>query len=398
MMRDQHFQTRLPQLKVRWVNDTCYVDHTFFSSLPFVRGYTCWNLYCFRKTGLDVMFLMRRRSQSPTTLPRLIADCGAPNVMKSDNAPEFKSKKWMEHLDSATISSKFTEAHHPNQNHAKRRGGALKAAATVHLLIITGCSLQYWCYAMEYVCLLRTVLARRSLNWSTPHEWHWDDRPDISVFRFTFWQSIWYYQPRQLFPKAKMLKGRFLGIAQNIGDTFCFLILTQPDELMDHPQVLARSVIRKRYPREDPPTVDNNSSTTPLVFYTNDGTTVLMDPSTDLNSDDADPFVDVVSDDVAGLQSLLSAPYQKVDLDNDTDSLGDQIFEVYVPPTRRPRLTKEVQCKAPPAVRVLDGQRPTLPVPEEQPSDFDEETPSVHDPSLMPMHSVPNNESTVPST
>ena len=43
IMRDQ-FQTRLPELKVRWVNDVCYVD-TFFSSLPLVRGFTCWNLF-----------------------------------------------------------------------------------------------------------------------------------------------------------------------------------------------------------------------------------------------------------------------------------------------------------------------------------------------------------------
>ena len=70
IMRD-HFQTRLPQLKVRQVNDICYVD-TFFSSVPSVRGFTCWNLFCFRRTGLDVAFLMRRRSRSPTTLPKLV--------------------------------------------------------------------------------------------------------------------------------------------------------------------------------------------------------------------------------------------------------------------------------------------------------------------------------------
>jgi hypothetical protein len=27
----------------------------------------CWNLFAFRKTGLDAIYLMRRRSQSPTT-------------------------------------------------------------------------------------------------------------------------------------------------------------------------------------------------------------------------------------------------------------------------------------------------------------------------------------------
>ena len=39
IMRD-HFQTRLPELRVRRVNDTCCVD-MFFSSIPSVRGFTC---------------------------------------------------------------------------------------------------------------------------------------------------------------------------------------------------------------------------------------------------------------------------------------------------------------------------------------------------------------------
>ncbi len=177
----------------------------------------------------------------------MVADCGAPTILKSDNAPEFKGKRWLEYLAYISVRSAYTEAHHPNENLAERRGGALKAATT-HLLTITSCFVQYWCFALEYVCLLRTVLARRSLNWSgTPHEAHWGERPDISMFQFTFWQPVWYYQPRQSFPKAKMLKARFLGIAQNIGDAFCFLILTQPEgEDESLPQVLERFVIRKR--------------------------------------------------------------------------------------------------------------------------------------------------------
>ena len=121
IMRD-HFQTRLPQLKVRRVNDTCYVD-TFFSSVPSVRGFTCWNLFCFKRTGLDTVYLMRRRSQSPTTLPRLVTDCVAPTIMKSDNAPEFKGRRWVSYLESLSVGSEYTEAHHPNQNLAERRGG-----------------------------------------------------------------------------------------------------------------------------------------------------------------------------------------------------------------------------------------------------------------------------------
>ena len=213
-----------------------------------IQGYTCWNLFAYQRTGLAVVYLIRRRSQSPTTLPRMITECGAPNRIMSDNAPEFKGKRWVLYLENVCVESKFTEAHYPNENLAERRGGALKAA-TVHLLTVTGAPLEYWCFALEYMCLVRTVIARRSLGWLTPHKCHWGDRPDISLFRFTFWEPIWFYNPRQAFPKPKMNKGRFLGIAENVGDAFCFLILTEPPGDTDgttSPQVLARSIIRRR--------------------------------------------------------------------------------------------------------------------------------------------------------
>jgi hypothetical protein len=136
IMRD-HFHTQLPELKVRRVNDTCYVE-TFFSSIPSVCGYQCWNLFCFKRTGLDVAYLMQRRAQGPTTLHRMVTECGAPITLKSDNAPEFKSKTWTSFINKMSIKPEFTEAHHPNENLAERRGGAIKAA-TVHLLRVTGC-------------------------------------------------------------------------------------------------------------------------------------------------------------------------------------------------------------------------------------------------------------------
>ena len=84
IMRD-HLQKLLPELMVQRVNDVRSVD-TFFSSLPTVQGFKCWNLYCFRRTGLDVAILTRRRSQSPTTF----CCCGTLTIVKSDYAPEFK--------------------------------------------------------------------------------------------------------------------------------------------------------------------------------------------------------------------------------------------------------------------------------------------------------------------
>ncbi|KAI2506735.1 hypothetical protein MHU86_7736 [Fragilaria crotonensis] len=271
----------------------------------------------------------------------MVAECGAPTRLKSDNAPEFKGKRWISYLESLSIKSEYTEAHHPNQNLAERRGGALKAA-TVHLLTVTGAPLAYWCFALEYMCLVRTVLARRSLNWLTPHECHWGERPDISVFRFIFWQPVWFYQPRRAFPRAKMLKGRFLGVAPSVGDAFCFLILALPDDEneISTPQVLARSVIRPRYPREDAPDVvpeETAGSGISLTFYKNDETTVLDDP--------------LPSEEEEGTDGSSVAPASPEELwrgamESSNDSLGafddpfeDRIREVIGPPAKRPRFS-----------------------------------------------------------
>ena len=104
------------------------------------------------------------------------------------------------------VERKFTEPKHPNQNLSERRGGTIKGITT-HLLHITGAPLDYWCYAIEYVVLIRTILARKNIKWRTPHEIHYGETPDITRFRYIFWQPIWYYHKDASFPNTKMLKG-----------------------------------------------------------------------------------------------------------------------------------------------------------------------------------------------
>ncbi|KAI2506167.1 hypothetical protein MHU86_8302 [Fragilaria crotonensis] len=187
------------------------------------------------------------------------------------------------------------------------------------------------------------------------------------MFRFSFWQPVWYYQPRQSFPKTKMLKGRFLGIAQNIGDAFCFLILTQPEPDDDsQPQVLARSVIRKRYPRELPPIVEHNdSTTTSLTFYKGDERTPLEDPISVSESGVDDVFSDVVADISPDhvRNTLFTNPNGVLE---EQEPYDDGILEVYGPPTTRPRLSDDVPAPCSSVTNDIPLQRMSQ-VPEEQP-------------------------------
>ena len=95
--------------------------------------------------------------------------CGIPRTLKSDNAPEFKGKNFMKELDRLKVETAHTEPMHPNENTAERRGGMLKAAV-VHLLTVTGCPLKFWCYAIEFMAIVKAHTARGALGWRTPYE------------------------------------------------------------------------------------------------------------------------------------------------------------------------------------------------------------------------------------
>jgi hypothetical protein len=124
----------------------------------------------------------------------------------SDNAPEFRGKAWVDYLQKHQIPSQFTEAFHPNENYCEHHGGAIKAAV-VYILMTINAELEFWCYCLELVLLLQSVLAHRSLGWHTLQELHFGETSDISMFWFVFWCPVWYYAPWCSFPKSKMLPG-----------------------------------------------------------------------------------------------------------------------------------------------------------------------------------------------
>ena len=63
--------------------------------------------------------------------------------------------------------------------------------------------------------------------------------PDISVFRFEFYQRVKFRRSKMHFPSSSgMQTGRFLGIAWNAGDTFTYYVLDDESR-----RVLTRGVV-----------------------------------------------------------------------------------------------------------------------------------------------------------
>lgn len=229
-----HFQTRLSQFKVRHINDTCFVD-TLFSSVPLYEAspvctYSHLNTQVWMRytwCAVNPRALQLYRKWSPNVVPRWAKSLIMLRSSKVNGGCNT-CKVWQ---SSPNILSPITWTKttwlNGKETHTKPLVGFTFWQSLEHRFS-TG-----WCFSLEYMCLLQTAaLAQRSLvNWLTLHKLHWDERPGISVFLFSFWEAEWYYNPRQIFPNPKKLKGRFLGVAHPMTIT-CKRMLRSSTEIM----------------------------------------------------------------------------------------------------------------------------------------------------------------------
>ena len=247
-MRD-YYKTRVWALKPNRLNDVLYSD-TFFSSIASIRSYKCFQLFAFKRAKFTTIKLMRRESQAPEAYEDVIRHVGAPNRTVTDNAKVCKSVKWVTINRRFCIETGLTVPHHQHQNYAEREGGVFKFRILKLFHNTPHAPIQYWCYAAEFLDQVGTYLSSTALQGRTPREKLLGHTPDISIFRFSWFQPVWYYSPTLSFPKDKMEPGFFLKLADNTGDSFAYEILParsyEDIPLRKNPTVLVRCIVRER--------------------------------------------------------------------------------------------------------------------------------------------------------
>ena len=109
------------------------------------------------------------------------------------------------------------------------------------LLNLTGAPPSCWLLALSYVCFVLNHTAVGSLNWRTPIEKLNGSTPDISsILCFRFWEPVYFKLDDSDFPSESTERGgHFVGIAENVGHSLTFKILTD-----DTDKVIYRSRIR----------------------------------------------------------------------------------------------------------------------------------------------------------
>ena len=75
-------------------------------------------------------------------------------------------------------------------------------------------------WRVKWVKDIHNVSASHKLKWKTPDEYYNGNTPDISRYRFHFYEPIWYYNLNAPKFKNKLEKGRWLGFVPTSGDEY----------------------------------------------------------------------------------------------------------------------------------------------------------------------------------
>jgi hypothetical protein len=250
----QHRKQRVRPLHPKRVTGRTDSD-TFFSTIKSVMGFSCVQLFFCHISQLLYVKCMRRESHSHGAYQDFVRNVGAPNVLLTDNAKTQIGKKWTG-TSRVNVTKQINSApHNQNQNQAERKIRDVKRR--VMLTLRRSCApLIFWCFCLYFIvdCLNHT--ASKQLEWRTPRERHDGHTPDISMFRFQFWEPVWYYEPTAKYPSPNFLPGRFIGIAWDHGDAFTYEIWTTPNNIWENGTKLIRNVVQSRQTEDADPRVE----------------------------------------------------------------------------------------------------------------------------------------------
>ena len=225
----RHFMSRFPALNVHRRHEPVATD-TVFSDTPAVDdGATFAQLFVGRNSLVTDVYPMKSIKQFVNTLEDNVRKRGAMDKLVSDRAQLEISGRVHDFLRSYCIDDWQSEPHHQWQNFAENRWQTVKTY-TNNVLNHTGAPSSVWLLCLTWVCYVLNHTAVASLNFRTPMEALTGVTPDISaMLHFTFWEPVYYLDPGDelSFPSSPHEKlGRFVGIAENVGDALTFKILT----------------------------------------------------------------------------------------------------------------------------------------------------------------------------
>lgn len=315
----RHFKTRFPFLKQKRLNDTFHSD-TFFPSVNTTKGNTCSQIFFGEKSDYMYVQPLKRESHAFNALQDFGRKIGLPTKIKTDNAKTEIGDQWTTWCRQHRVDTSFTEPHSPWQNRAEHGIGDLGTMVKRCMNAFDApLSRHDWC--QRWCADVRNHLASRKLHWRTPTETLNGETPDISVFRFHFWQPIEYYEPSKQ-PKDGWENGRFLGIARDSGDEMTYYI--EPEHSNGNITLVRSNVRPKLNPIQNHPTLTSDSGENIFTEETSE----IPNENSDINTPSTErPNVpNVESDTTDGSNQIVEDIEIGINFDDHDDLSIDDAF------------------------------------------------------------------------
>ena len=249
----QQHTARFPFLATRRLKEIVYCDPVCLNKHDGNKSKQWGMLFYSEKSKLKAFYKLSEQGDAGRNLETMyefILDYGLPTAFKSDWASTIaNSKEVKKFVKIHNCDVLASEGHLHNSPVEKawqdlqRRGESYKRAWSVPA------DRYHHMYQHLADCHNHTALA--SLKWRTPIEEADGDTPDISVFRFHFWECVWYLHKTSLMKDRTWMRGRFIGIAWTTGDSLCYKI--QCDETGEQRSVVHRSLVLPRHIDETAP-------------------------------------------------------------------------------------------------------------------------------------------------
>jgi len=242
------FKTAFPACNVPRRNEDVATD-TFYSDTPAVYGgQVIAQLFVGRVTNVTDIYALKSGKQFVNSLQDNIRQRGAMDRLLSDRAQVEIGSRVVDILRAYAIGDWQSEPYHQHQNYAENRYQTVKDCVN-RLMDRENVAADCWLLCTQYVAHILNRTAHESLGWITPIQALTGQQPDISnMLRFKFYQPVYYHlddDEDKSFPSDSVeRRGRFVGIAENVGNAMVMLILDD-----EHGTVLNRSRAR---PADDP--------------------------------------------------------------------------------------------------------------------------------------------------
>ena len=182
---------------------------------------------------------MKLKSCAHDSVSLLFKRDGVPPAIVADNAKEESLGKFAAKCREADCHLVNTEPYSPWQNCAEGTIKELKKGSARRMLK-SGTPKRLWDHCIEYEALIRSHTAHDifALEGQVPETLMKGDTPDIShLCEYEWFQWVKYHEPTLSYPQDKMVIGRYLGPAIDVGSALTHKVLKSNGEFVSRTTV-----------------------------------------------------------------------------------------------------------------------------------------------------------------